>query len=45
MSLITLNQISIFIVVLLSQLLESKKQSYILITMILLFVMIEIYFK
>ena len=45
MSLITLNQISIFSIVLLSQLLEGKKQSYILIIMILLFVSIEIYSK
>lgn len=45
MSLITFNQISIFSIVLLSQLLENKKQSYILTVMILLFVMIEIYFK
>lgn len=45
MSLITLNQISIFIVVLLSQLLENKKQSYILTVMILLFISIEIYSK
>lgn len=45
MSLVTLNQISIFLILLLSQLLESKKQSYILTTMILLFISIEIYSK